>query len=328
MESFKQHCVEVLGRESGYYRDNYSLLYSARSMARKMMSMGDRTVKGGSGSSTSGRGATDTRGEQHPRRRRQASVLIPICRCDGIMSVLFTLRSRYLRRHKREISFPGGHIDDGESPKEAAVRETHEELGIEKSDIEIIGGFERLRSFDGKIVHAFVGILKTDLGDLQTIQQSRNQAEVEHVFAIALHELLDPQYQQFSAIQLVTRGTVCSSYRLPKRVLALIHRQQQDIDIGSDGDNNNSNSNNNADPLPPSSPPSRHHHHHPQIGPVWGLTGQILDTCIHLLILPFCTGNNNNNDNPRVPEGTGRESGLGKKTENKRKRGRRSESSN
>ena len=43
--------------------------------------------------------------------------------------MLLTRRSRHLRNHKGEISFPGGRIDPGETPAEAALREAHEEVG-------------------------------------------------------------------------------------------------------------------------------------------------------------------------------------------------------
>lgn len=43
--------------------------------------------------------------------------------------MLFTKRSDHVGTHKGQVSFPGGHIDAGEQPEEAALRELEEELG-------------------------------------------------------------------------------------------------------------------------------------------------------------------------------------------------------
>ena len=89
---------------------------------------------------------------------KQAAVLLPFCNRNGVPSVLFTLRSdkvgeyhlksassefeadfsllsiyftlftRDAGTHKGQVSFPGGHIDPGESARDAALREFREEM--------------------------------------------------------------------------------------------------------------------------------------------------------------------------------------------------------
>jgi mutator protein MutT len=54
-------------------------------------------------------------------------------------SVLLTLRSSTLRHHRGQISFPGGRIEAGESPTDAALRELGEEVGIALTDVRVIG---------------------------------------------------------------------------------------------------------------------------------------------------------------------------------------------
>lgn len=42
-------------------------------------------------------------------------MLVPLCELDGVGSMIFTLRSGGLSAHSGEVSFPGGHVDPGES---------------------------------------------------------------------------------------------------------------------------------------------------------------------------------------------------------------------
>ncbi|MFL6557138.1 MAG: NUDIX hydrolase, partial [Bacillus sp. (in: firmicutes)] len=64
------------------------------------------------------------------------AVMVPIIeKVDGI-HVLLEVRSLELRRQPGEICFPGGRIDSQDSDeKAAAIRETIEELGINKEQI-------------------------------------------------------------------------------------------------------------------------------------------------------------------------------------------------
>lgn len=61
--------------------------------------------------------------------KRKASVLMPLCYQHGETSLLYTLRSSHVRTHKNQVSFPGGHVEHGESSLYAALREFHEECG-------------------------------------------------------------------------------------------------------------------------------------------------------------------------------------------------------
>ncbi len=69
------------------------------------------------------------------RKKKEAAVIVPIVNGD---SILFIKRSRNLKHHSGEISFPGGQLEEGEDYRDAALRETREELGIEPESIEII----------------------------------------------------------------------------------------------------------------------------------------------------------------------------------------------
>ena len=71
--------------------------------------------------------------------KKRAAVLIPLCNRYGKPSILFTLRSSRTSTHAGQVSFPGGHIEEGESPSDAAVRETFEETGVSVDTIQILG---------------------------------------------------------------------------------------------------------------------------------------------------------------------------------------------
>ena len=61
---------------------------------------------------------------------RPAAVLVPIMqRVDGL-TVILTKRSSQLRSHSGQVAFPGGKIDAGETPRDAALREAYEEVGM------------------------------------------------------------------------------------------------------------------------------------------------------------------------------------------------------
>lgn len=71
---------------------------------------------------------------------RRAAVLVPLLEREGATRIVFTLRSAALRKHSGQWSFPGGSTDENDAhAMETAVREAHEEVGIDPRTVEIIG---------------------------------------------------------------------------------------------------------------------------------------------------------------------------------------------
>lgn len=69
-----------------------------------------------------------------------AAVLFPIVLRNGGHTVLLTQRTAHLRDHAGQISFPGGRVETEDiSPSHTALRETEEEIGLNRERIEIIG---------------------------------------------------------------------------------------------------------------------------------------------------------------------------------------------
>ena len=132
------------------------------------------------------------------QRSKQAAVLIPLCNRHGVASVLFTIRSNLVGTHKGHVSFPGGHMDVGESAVEAAHRETIEELGPIGS-LQTIGFCEMLPAKTMTPVYPIIGFIEQDVGDFEHFEPS--EGEVERVFTRSIEQLLDPRYVEYEDLQ-------------------------------------------------------------------------------------------------------------------------------
>lgn len=88
-----------------------------------------------------------------------------------------------LSAHKGEISLPGGAIEASESPQEAAVRETTEELGIEYEEIRVLKEIPGTETLNGSRIRCFVGMLATDAFH-------PSDAEVEELIFVPLNHIL------------------------------------------------------------------------------------------------------------------------------------------
>ncbi|RBP66663.1 NUDIX domain-containing protein [Alkalibaculum bacchi] len=115
------------------------------------------------------------------------SVLVPIIQVKGELHLLFQVRSNRIRRQPGEISFPGGKIERDETPKEACIRETYEEMGICEEQIEIIGQLDHLLNHTNDMIYPFVGIL--DKVCVENIDFSKD--EVEEIFTVPLQYFMD-----------------------------------------------------------------------------------------------------------------------------------------
>ncbi|MDT3696633.1 MAG: CoA pyrophosphatase [Ignavibacterium sp.] len=116
-------------------------------------------------------------------RYLNSAVLIPIVELNGVENLLFQKRSLKVRQ-PGEVSFPGGHY---ESQKDngflsTALRETCEELGIEKKKIRILGKLGTFIGPMGVIVEAFIGKLKISSPEQLNIDTN----EVERIFVLPI----------------------------------------------------------------------------------------------------------------------------------------------
>jgi mutator protein MutT len=87
-----------------------------------------------------------------PDHFRRAAVLALVTEHDGRPVVVLTERSARMRSHSGEISFPGGRIDPGETPEQAAVREAVEEVGADPAQVALLGRLDEAWSKAGNHV--------------------------------------------------------------------------------------------------------------------------------------------------------------------------------
>jgi len=105
--------------------------------------------------------------------------------------VILTLRPDTMRKHPGQISFPGGRIDPGDaSPVAAALREAEEEIGLPRSEVEIVGIADPYVTVTGFEVTPVVGIIPPDLA------LTPHPGEVAALFEAPLAYLLDPAHQK------------------------------------------------------------------------------------------------------------------------------------
>jgi 8-oxo-dGTP pyrophosphatase MutT (NUDIX family) len=121
---------------------------------------------------------------------RPAAVLVPVIAREEPM-VLLTQRAAHLTEHSGQISFPGGKIDAAdESPAFAALREAHEEIGLERKHARAVGYLDLYMTTLGyRIVPV---IAQIEPGFVLKL----NAAEVDNVFEVPLAFVMDQANHQ------------------------------------------------------------------------------------------------------------------------------------
>lgn len=116
---------------------------------------------------------------------RAAAVAIVIAEGDvpGTASVLMTLRPQRMNRHSNQFALPGGRLDEGETVTQAALRELHEELGLDLDDSAILGRLDDFHTRSGFIMTPIV-MWCADASALKP-----DPSEVAELYRIPLGEL-------------------------------------------------------------------------------------------------------------------------------------------
>ena len=116
-----------------------------------------------------------------------ASVMILLYPKDGEYCILLNKRSEQVEHHKGEISFPGGARDpEDRDSLETALRETEEEMGINRDDITVLGEMDEASTRSQFRVQVFVGTIEYPY----TFNPSA--IEIAEVLEFPIPALMDP----------------------------------------------------------------------------------------------------------------------------------------
>jgi 8-oxo-dGTP pyrophosphatase MutT (NUDIX family) len=121
-------------------------------------------------------------------RYKLAAVLMPIQERDDGDYLVLTKRAEELNRHRGQVAFPGGRVDAGDHDElEAALRESNEEIGIDPSDVRVLGRLDQVTAAYDFVVTPFVGIIPA------AYEFRLNPLETAAVFSVPITALLEPK---------------------------------------------------------------------------------------------------------------------------------------
>ena len=136
---------------------------------------------------------------------KRAAVSIALVEAGDVMdetALLLTLRAADLRAHSGQWALPGGRCDEGETPVEAALRELHEELGLELGPEDVRGLLDDYPTRSGYLITPVVVWAGTSAG------LSPSPEEVASVHRIGLADIEQADAFDFTAIPESTRRVI------------------------------------------------------------------------------------------------------------------------
>jgi 8-oxo-dGTP pyrophosphatase MutT (NUDIX family) len=125
--------------------------------------------------------------DQPPAQLRAAAVLVPLVDRDSVLSVLLTQRTEDMPSHAGQIAFPGGRRQaEDASLVVTALRETEEEVGIDRRLVEVVGPIDTYVTRTGYAVTPIIGFVRP------VFTLKPDPREVADVFEVPLDFFLDP----------------------------------------------------------------------------------------------------------------------------------------
>lgn len=122
-----------------------------------------------------------------PAELRAAAVLVPLVDRVGALSVLLTQRTENMPSHAGQIAFPGGRKQaEDDSLVITALRETEEEVGIDRSFVDVVGSIDTYVTRTGYAVTPVVGFVRP------AFTLKPDPREVADIFEVPLDFFLDP----------------------------------------------------------------------------------------------------------------------------------------
>ena len=130
--------------------------------------------------------------------KTDAAVLVPLYMREGELVAVFTERRADLSRHPGEISFPGGRQEEpDEDLRHTALREAHEEIGLDPGHVELVGALPPVGTFVTSYrIFPFVGTIE------ERYEWVLQKTEVEQLLELSLPDLM----RGFESRRLPQRG--------------------------------------------------------------------------------------------------------------------------
>ena len=154
---------------------------------------------------------------------KPAAVLMPLIDRPNEITVLFTQRTSHLAHHAGQVSFPGGQIEAGDGgPAATALRETEEEIGLERRFVRLIGHLDTYVTRTGFIVTPVVGVVSPPFRFVP------DPFEVAEVFEVPLS--FHPRSAQPRALHGEFRGNRATLLRDPLRAPLHLGRHRRHAD--------------------------------------------------------------------------------------------------
>ena len=146
---------------------------------------------------------------------RPAAVLIALFVAEDTLHVVLTKRTDNVRTHQGQVSFPGGSYEASDATLEhTALREAHEEVGIDPAHVRVLGVLEDLPTFvSGFQVRPFVAEIP------HPYEFVHDASEVAHVFSPPLATFADPSRRREEVRERDGREFVMTSYDVDGNVV-------------------------------------------------------------------------------------------------------------
>ena len=119
-------------------------------------------------------------------RRHEYAVLCPLVERPEGVHLLFEVRSRKVSQGG-EVCFPGGRREHGETPRETALRETWEEIGIPPEEIRVLAPLDLMQDISDRVVYPFLA----EISAAGAARLKASAAEVKNVFFVPVDYLLN-----------------------------------------------------------------------------------------------------------------------------------------
>ena len=128
---------------------------------------------------------------------KKACVLLLLFRKEGAWHTVLMQRPETAYAHSKQISFPGGGLEDSDADLAAgALRETEEEFGIPRENISVVGRLSQLYiPVSGYLVYPFVGYLA------EAPSYTPDPKEVADIIEVKVEDLINPSLRKLTTIE-------------------------------------------------------------------------------------------------------------------------------